>query len=62
MNPLLFLDSSPIESEVFYVERSSEVGSPARNNTPAVLNSTQLSGAIAWRETTKISSVASPKP
>ena len=40
------------------MERSSEEDSPARNNTPAVLNSSQLSGAMA-RETIAISSVAS---
>ena len=42
MNPLLSLDSSFTESDVFYVERSSEEGGPARNNTPAVLNSKKL--------------------
>ena len=55
MSPLLFLDSSCTESDVFYVERSSEDVSPAPNNTPAVLNSTQLSGALA-SETITISS------
>ena len=45
----------------FYVERSSEEGSPIRNNVQAVLNSTELSGAMA-RETITISSVASPQP
>ena len=54
------LDSST-NSDVFYVERSSEEGSPIRNNTPAILNSTELSGAMA-KETIKISSVASPGP
>ena len=53
-------ESSPTESDIFYVERLLEEGSPARNNTPAVLNSTQLSGAVA-QETIKISSVASPE-
>ena len=57
----LFLDSSATESDVFYVERSSEEGIPIRNNTPAILNSTELSGAMA-RETITISSVASPEP
>ena len=61
MNPLLSLISSSTESDVFYMERLSEEGSPVRGNTPAVLNSTQLSGAMA-RETNKISSVASPEP
>ena len=59
MNPFLSLDSSFTESDVFYVERSSEESSPIRNNTPAVLNSTELSGAMA-RETITISSVTSP--
>ena len=57
-NPLLSLDSSSAESDVFYVERSSEEGSPAQNNTPDVLNSPQLSGAMA-AETFANSSVAS---
>ena len=61
MNPLPSLDPSSTESNVLHVERSSEEGSPARNNTPAVLNSTQLSGAKA-RETITISSVASLEP
>ena len=61
MNPLLSLDSSPIQSDVFYVECSSEEGSPKRNNTPAVLKSTELSGAMA-RRTTTIPSVASLEP
>ena len=41
--------------------RSSEEDSPAGNNTPVVLNSLQLSGAMA-RQTTTISSVASLEP
>ena len=61
MNPLLSLDSSSTESDVFHVERSSEYGIPIRNNTPAVLYSRELTGAMA-RETIKISSVASPEP
>ena len=60
MNPLLSLDSSSTESDVVWVERSSGEGSPIRNNTPAVLNSTELSGAMG-RETVTISSVASPE-
>ena len=40
---------------------SSEEGSHTRNNIQAVLNSTELSGAMA-RETITISSVASPDP
>ena len=61
MNRNLSLDSSSAESDVFYVERSSEESSPIRNNTPVFLNSTELSGAMA-RDTITISSVASPEP
>ena len=61
MNRNLSLDSSFTESAIFYVERSSEEGSPIWNNSPALLNSTDLSGDMA-RETTTISSVASPEP
>ena len=61
MRPLLSLDSSSTESDVFYVERPSEESGPARNDSPAVLNSTQLSEAMA-RETITISSVASLEP
>ena len=43
------------------MERSSEEVSPIRNNTPAILNSTEISGAME-RETITISSVASPEP
>ena len=57
-NPVL---DSTTDSDIFYVERSSEEGSPIRNNTPAVLNSTALSGALE-REAVTISSVASPEP
>ena len=59
--PFFSLNTSSTEFDVFYVERSSEQGSPIRNNVLAVLNSTELSGAMA-RETTTISSVASPEP
>ena len=54
------LDSST-GSDVFYVERSSAESSPIRNNTPLILNWTELSGAMA-RETITISSVTSPEP
>ena len=57
----LSLDSSSTESDVFYVEQSSIEGSPIQNNTPAILNSTGISGAIE-REVITISSVASPEP
>ena len=49
------------DSDVFYVENSSPEGSPIRNNTPVILNSTQLSGVLD-PETITISSVASPEP
>ena len=54
------LDSTT-DSDVFFVERSLEGSSPIRTNTPANLNSTELSGAMA-RVTITISSVASPEP
>ena len=57
-NPSL---NSSTDSDVFYVEQSSPERSPIRNNTPAILNSTQLSGARE-PESTTISSVASPEP
>ena len=55
------LDSSSTESDVFYVEQSSAEGSPIRNNTPAILNSTEISGAME-RAVITISSVASSEP
>ena len=55
------LNSSSTESDVFYVEQSSVEGSPIQNNTPAILNSTEISGAME-REAITISSVASPQP
>ena len=61
MNPILSLDSSCTKSNKIYVERSSEESSPIRNNTSAVLNNAELSGAMA-RELITISSVASPEP
>ena len=57
----LSLDSSPTESDVFYVEQSSEEGKLIRNNTLAILNSPEISGAME-REVITISSVASPEP
>ena len=57
-NPSL---NSSTDSDVFYVEHSSPERSPIRNNVPAILNSTQLSGAIEHDAIT-ISSVASPEP
>ena len=55
------LDSCSTESDVFYVEQTSSEGSPIRNFTPAILNSTEISGAME-REVITISSVASPEP
>ena len=53
--------NSSTDSDVFYVEQSSPERSPIRHNTPTILNSTQLSGALD-PETITISSVASPEP
>ena len=53
--------NSSMDSDVLYVEHSSPERSPIRNNTPAILNSTQLSGAME-PETITISSVASLEP
>ena len=55
------LDSCSTESDVFYVEQTRTEGSPIRNNTPAILNSTEISGAMEG-EIITISSVASPEP
>ena len=56
-----FSSNSSTDSDVFYVEHSSPERSPIRNNTPVILNSTQLSGVLD-PETITISSVASPEP
>ena len=53
--------NSSTELDVFYVKESSPERSPFRNNTPAILNSTQLLGAME-PESIRISSVASPEP
>ena len=53
--------NSSTHSDVFYVEQSSPERSPIRDNTPVILNSTQLSEAMD-PETITISSVASPEP
>ena len=53
--------NSSTDSDVFYVEQSSPERSPIRHNTPIMLNSTQLSGAMD-PETITILSVASPEP
>ena len=54
------LDAST-DSDVFYVEHSRAEYTPIRNNTPAILNSTQLSGAME-PEAITISCVDSPEP
>ena len=58
---IISLDSCSTESDVSYVEQTSTEGSPIRNNNPAILNSTEISGAME-REIITISSVASSKP
>ena len=55
------LNSSSTESDVFYVEQSSTEGSPIRNNSPAIFNSTEISGVME-REVISISNVLSPEP
>ena len=60
MYRILSLNSST-DSDVFYVENSSPESGPIKNNTPAILNSTQLSGAME-PETITVSYVASPEP
>ena len=57
----LLSKSSSTESDVFYVEKSSVEGSLIQNITSAILNSTEISGAME-REIITISSVASPEP
>ena len=54
------LDAST-DSDVFYVEHSPTESSPIRKNTPAILNSPQLSEAMETEAIT-ISSVAFPEP
>ena len=49
------------DSDVFYVEQSSNDQSLPRPNTPIVLNSTEISGDDT-REMISISSIASPEP
>ena len=53
--------NSTTDSDVFYAEHSSPESSPIGSDTPAILNSTQLSGAME-PEAITISSVASPEP
>ena len=49
------------DSDIFYLEQSSSELSSQRNNTPEILNSTELSGAPAIEHIT-LSSVASLEP
>ena len=49
------------DSDVFYVEQSSDDQSIHRPNTPIVLNSTEISGDDS-REMISILSIASPEP
>ena len=55
------LNSSSTESDVFYVEQTSAEGSPIRNNSPAIFNSTEKS-EVMEREVISISTVASLEP
>ena len=55
------LSLNSTDSDVFYVEQSSNNQSVPRPNTPIVLNSTEISGDDA-REMICISSIASPEP
>ena len=55
------LSLNSTDSDVFYVEQSSNDQSIPRSNTPIVLNSTEISGDDN-REMVSISSIASPEP
>ena len=55
------LSLNSTDSDVFYVEQSSNNQSIPRPNTPTVLNSTEISGDDT-REMISISSIASPEP
>ena len=55
------LDPYSTESDVFYVEQTSTEGNPIQSNTPAILNSTEISKAME-KEVITISTVASPEP
>ena len=57
----LNLSPNSTDSDVFYVEQSSNDQSVPRPNTPIVLNSTEISGDDT-REMISISSIASPEP
>ena len=55
------LSLNSTDSDVFYVEQSSNDQSVPRPNSPTVLNSTEISGDDT-REMISISSIASPEP
>ena len=55
------LNSYSTDSDVFYVEQTSTEGCPIRNNTPVILNSTEISGVME-REVISTSTVPSPEP
>ena len=55
------MSSNLIDSDVFYVEQSSNDTILPRPNTPIVLNSTEMSGNDT-REFSTMSSIASPEP
>ena len=59
MSSNISLDST--DSDVFYVEQISNEPSPERNNSPNILNSTELSKHHATRMPS-ISTIASPEP
>ena len=50
-----------MDSDVFYVEQTSNEPSPQRNNSPDILNSTELSEHHTARMPS-ISTIASPEP
>ena len=49
------------DSDVFYVEKTSNEPSPQKNNSPNILNSAEISQAHAARMPS-VSSIASPEP
>ena len=59
MSSNISLDST--DSDVLYVEQTSNEPSPQRNNAPDILNSTELSERHATRKPS-ISTIASPQP
>ena len=55
------VSSDSTDSDVFYVEQISNGPNPQRNNSPGILNSTELSEHHATRMLS-ISTIASPQP